>query len=89
MRITLDYSVNAVVEVDTETGEVLRVAVNAEDFPAVNEAEQVFNADFGENDLDEYLDDTHPEAVKALAIAQRVEVEGGYVELGYKLARAS
>lgn len=80
MKLTLDYTINAVIEVDTDTGQVLRVALNGEDFP-VSMPDAYFN-DYDES-LPEYLPADHPEAVKAVEIVGTLHTEGGYVELPY------
>ena len=81
MKLTLDYTVCASVEVDTETGEVLRVGINGEDF-TVNMPEGYFNSEYGDNEFDEYLDAEHPESAKALKIVERLNLDNRdcYVE---------
>lgn len=81
MKLTLDYNVNATVEVDTETGEVLHVGINGQDF-TVNMPDGYFNSEYGDNEFDEYLDAEHPEAAKAVAVASRLVLNNDdcYVE---------
>ena len=87
MKLTLDYTANCTIEVDTETGEVLRVGINAQDFNS-NMPDGYFNSEYGDNEFDEYLDDEHPESAKALAVASRVQcnLDDCYVEPRWTLA---
>jgi len=73
MKVTIDYSVWLGVEVDTETGEILRVT-HSDDVGA-QEPDGFFNADSVESEP-EYWPADHPIAVKAMEIADRIKVLG-------------
>jgi len=73
MKVMIDYNVWLGVEVDTETGKILRVA-HSDDIGA-QLPEGFFNADSVE-DEPEYWPADHPIAVKAMEIANRIHLLG-------------
>jgi hypothetical protein len=83
-RIMVDYSVWLGVEVDTDTGEVIRVG-HADDIQA-QLPDQFYNERYGQNDntLPEILEPDSPEARKAMEIVERLDVFDGDVRWKYR-----
>ena len=84
MKITVDYEVPMTVRLDTITGKVEEIWVHGESFQSCA-ADRIRVFAGGDRDWEgpEYLAHDHPEAVKALAIADRVSLTPCEFELAF------